>query len=128
MQSVFAHLILDVQNMERSIGFYRDSLGFSLRELNECDGHRLAYLETGHLEILLLEQPLRERTPIIERGGGVVLKLRVRNLHDVARQLKASSVSVLRDLEDPLFGERTLLIADPDGYAILLTEPVGTVH
>jgi hypothetical protein len=27
-----------------------------------------------------------------------------------------------------VWGERTLLVADPDGYAVLLSEPVETVH
>lgn len=128
MQRVFAHLILDVRSVERSIGFYRDLLGFSLRRLEECDGHHLAYIRAGELEILLLEQPPGERNKYLQRGGGVVLNFRVTNLPEVAQTLKRDSVSVLRDLDVPPFGEKTLLVADPDGYAILLSEPVGTYH
>jgi catechol 2,3-dioxygenase-like lactoylglutathione lyase family enzyme len=128
MNSVFAHLILDVHNVKRSIGFYRDLLGLRVRQTEELDGHHLAYIGTDGFEILLLEQPEREQSTSFPRGGGVVLNFRVSNLSQVAESLKQVQVNVLRDLEEPPFGERTLLVADPDGYAVLLSEPVGTYN
>lgn len=128
MSSVFAHLILDVHSLEKSIGFYRDLLGLRVRQTEELDGHHLAYVGSEGFEILLLEQPESDRPHPFPRGGGVVLNFRVTGLQAVSDRIKRAQVSVLRDLEEPLFGERTLLIADPDGYAVLLSEPVGTYH
>ncbi len=128
MNSVFAHLILDVHSLRRSIGFYRDLLGLRVRQTEELDGHHLAYVGTDDFEILLLEQPEDDQPSGFPRGGGVVLNFRVTNLARVAETLKLDRVNVLRDLEEPQYGDRTLLIADPDGYAILLSEPVGTYH
>lgn len=128
MESFFAHLILDVESVDASLSFYHDQLGFSVLGMGELDGHRLATVRAGSMEILLLQQPETERHPIQERGKGLVLNFKVSGLLDFAVRLKRSQVNILRDFEDPPFGDRTFLISDPDGYAILLSEPVGTVH
>lgn len=124
---MFTQLILDVKSLETSVGFYRDALGLNVTLTDEWEGHRLAYMNSDGFDLLLLEQPDENQYPNVLRGGGVVLNFRVSNLPKVAEELRRDSVSVLRDLDDPTFGDRTLLIADPDGYAILLSEPVVAV-
>jgi catechol 2,3-dioxygenase-like lactoylglutathione lyase family enzyme len=128
MSSVFAHLILDVQSVEDSVGFYRDRLGFTVRSVGELDGHRLAAIWANGFEILLLQQPPEEGLPVIDRGHGLILNFQVADLPQLASRLKSHHVHVLRDIDDAARGERTLLIADPDGYAILFSEPAGTIH
>ena len=128
MESLFAHLILDVDSVDQSLVFYHDQLGFSVLGVGELDGHRLATVRAGDMEILLLQQPADDRAGIHDRGRGLVMNFKVSGLLEVATRLKASQVQILRDLEDPPFGNRTFLISDPDGYAILLSEPVGTIH
>ncbi|MEO7453679.1 MAG: VOC family protein [Fimbriimonadales bacterium] len=128
MDSLFAHLILDVESVDDSLMFYHEKLGFNVLGVGELDGHRLATVQAGDMEILLLQQPDGDRALIRERGRGLVMNFLVSGLLEVAGRLKNSEVQVLRDLEDPPFGNRTFLISDPDGYAILLSEPVGTIH
>ena len=128
MESLFANLILDVESVDASLSFYHDQLGFAVLGIGELDGHRLATVKAGMMEILLLQQPEDDRPLIQERGRGLVLNFKVSGLDFMAAKLKQSQVQVLRDFEDPPFGDRTFLISDPDGYAILLSEPVGTVH
>jgi len=128
METVFAHLILDVGSVDKSIGFYRDQLGLPVHSMGDLDGHRLATVSANGFEILLLQQPLEDQPLFGPRGRGLVLNFKVSGLKQVAVKLKQGHVPVLRDIEDPAFGERTLLVSDPDGYAILLSEPVGTVH
>ncbi len=128
MANVFSNLILDVEDIERSLAFYHHLLDLPVRAQQSVDGHRLAYLTTGQTEILLLQQPRHEQDPSFERSGGLVIKFQVRNLPEVARTLKMKSVTVLRELDMANIGERTFLVADPDGYAVLLSEPVETRH
>lgn len=128
MQGVFSSLILDVRDLDQSLHFYHDLIGFPIRQLENFEGHRLAYIQTGKTEILLLQQPLNEQNPVLERAGGQVINFVVANLPELAEALEASTVHVLRGLEMAVWGDRTLLVADPDGYAILLSEPVATVH
>lgn len=125
---MFSHLILDVEDMERSLAFYSGLLHLPVRRKESYDGHRLAYLTTGSTEILLVQQPKHEQNPMLDRSGGLVINFHVRNLPTMADELSRNHVPVLRGLEDPMYGERTFLVADPDGYAVLLSEALETLH
>ncbi len=127
MANVFSNLILDVEDIDRSLAFYQ-LLDLPVRDKQSVDGHRLAYLGTGQTEILLLQQPRHEQPPSFERSGGLVIKFQVRNLPEVAQTLRSKSVTILQELDMANIGERTFLVADPDGYAVLLSEPVETLH
>ena len=58
----------------------------------------------------------------------MVVKFNVRGIRSLSKTLVNEHVQVLQDLDTPSFGESTVLVADPDGYAVLLAEPVETVH
>lgn len=128
LSGVFTNLILDVEDIDRSLRFYHGLLHFPVTKAEECDGHRLAYLSTGNTEILLVQQPKSEQNPLFDRSGGQVMNFRVTNLPNIASDLEANHVTVLRGLDMAVWGERTFLVADPDGYAVLLSETVGTLH
>lgn len=128
MSSVFANLILDVGDIERSLAFYHDMLRLPIDHQESLEGHRLAYLHAGQTQILLLQQPKSEQNPQLHRSGGLVMKFYVSEIGKVASTLHEKQVTVLQDLEMPEHGERTFLVADPDGYAVLLAEPVETLN
>lgn len=125
MNSVLAQVILDVRDLDRSLHFYRDLLGLRVvRE--ECDeGDRIARLGTGGTEMLLVQQSDSASGRHSERGGGLILNFRVKDLPAMADALNLNRVVVLRRLDMAVWGERTLLVQDPDGYAVLLSEPVA---
>ncbi|MFN8138162.1 MAG: VOC family protein [Fimbriimonadales bacterium] len=126
--SALTQLILDVASLDSSVRFYRGQLGLSVARTEEWEGHRLATIKAHGLDLLLLEQPNEDQIPPAMRGGGVVLNFQVSNLKKLTESLREQQVPFLRDLDNPAFGNRTLLIADPDGYAILLSEPVGHIQ
>lgn len=128
MSNTFTNLILDVEDMARSLKFYHELLRLPVRQVQKFDDHQLAYLGTGKTELLLLQQPKHEQNPMLDRSGGQVMNFRVNDLQSIASDLEDHNVKVLRGLEMAVWGERTFLVADPDGYAVLLSEPVGTVH
>lgn len=125
---MLTHLILDVHDIDRSLAFYNGLLSLPLQKRENCGGHRLAYLRTGQTELLLVQQPLDEQNPSLDRSGGLVLNFHVHNLRSIAGHAREAHATVLRDLEDPACGERTLLLADPDGYAVMLSEPVAMLN
>jgi lactoylglutathione lyase len=128
MGSVFANLILDVGDIERSLAFYHDMLNLPIERQEFLEGHRLAYLHAGQTQILLLQQPKNEQNPTLHRSGGLVMKFYVSEIWKVATTLQEKRVTVLQALEMPSYGECTFLVADPDGYAVLLAEPVETLN
>ncbi|HZH98173.1 MAG TPA: VOC family protein [Fimbriimonadaceae bacterium] len=123
-----SHLILDVQDIDRSLAFYSGLLHLPVSRQDSLDGHRLAYLHTGATSLLLLQQPKADQNPLLDRSGGMVIKFQVQDLPHLAKSLERGRVHVLRGLEIAEQGEKTFLVADPDGYAVLLTEPVGSLH
>lgn len=123
-----SNLILDVSDLQRSLAFYHELLDLPLHKQESYEGHKLAYLDIGGTELLLLEQPKQDQNPGLDRGGGLVMKFYMRNLSRIAASLTDRSVRILQALDSPLAGEKTFLIADPDGYAILLAEPVETLN
>lgn len=127
MPNSLSHLILDVHDLDVALEFYHGLLQLPVRHREEWDGHRLAYLTTGGTELLLIQQPKDEQNPLLERSGGLVINFRIQNLPHMAASLE-NRVTILRGLEMAVWGERTLLVTDPDGYAILLSEPVETLH
>ena len=124
MNSVLSQLILDVKDLDQSLNFYQGMLGLEVKKREEYEGNRLAYLRSGNTRILLLQQPTNEQNPHLDRSGGLVLNFKVRDLPHVAEHLTHEHVTVLRRLDMAVWGERTLLVAHPDGYAVLLSEPV----
>jgi len=128
MGSVFANLILDVGDIDRSLAFYHDMLKLPIDRQESYEGHRLAYLQAGQTQILLLQQPKNEQNPALYRSGGLVMKFYVSELPKLASNLEQKRVTILQDLETPTHGERSFLVADPDGYAVLLAEPVETLN
>lgn len=128
MRSLFAQLILDVHNVENSMNFYKDLLGFTVDELTELDGHKIAHLSANGFEILLLEQPITDQLIPPRRGSGLIMNFRVVGLREIASTFQNKEINVLRGLEEEPFGDRTVLIEDPDGNPILLSESMGTVH
>jgi len=120
-------MILDVRDLDRSLEFYHGILDLPVLRQEESEGNRLAYLETGGTEILLVQQSPEQQNPLLERSGGLVINFRVTNLVQVSKFLERVKVPILRGLEMAIWGERTILVADPDGYAVLLSEPVGVL-
>ena len=140
-----SHVGICVSDLERSIRFYRDLLGFRhvsnlqvagepaarLLRLPGADLHA-AYLERDgtRIELLWYAAPPR-REPQPERRmndlGLTHLSLRVSDLPDLVEELRRQGVRVLDDtrLEFPEFGAAAVMITDPDGQWIELVQAPG---
>ncbi|MEZ9426071.1 bleomycin resistance protein [Vibrio lentus] len=124
---------LSVSNFERSLAFYVDVLGFSIRIRRENPD--FVYLEQEHVQMMLeqisdegwitgeLEAPL---------GRGVNFQIELSDLEPLVKRLQTHKVSLFRemketwyDIGEKLSGERELLLQDPDGYLLRFTQHLG---
>ena len=138
------HVGICVSDLERSLRFYRDLLGFSPEHELAVDGEptdtllrlrgtklRAVYLTRDgvRLELLFFESPpappRRER--VMNELGLTHLSFRVADLEAVIEGLRAAGERVLGDtvLRFPEFGSAACFVADPDGQLIELVQAPG---
>lgn len=116
------HVVFYVKDLERSLAFYRDLLGF--REIGRAFGGRAAALTSGrtHHEFLLIEVGAAPGPPKGHRIGLYHIGIKVGNSLDELRAAKAE----LDKAGVPISGmsdhtvSQSLYLADPDGNEIEL--------
>ena len=106
-------LFLEVNNLEESVEFYRDVLGFSLESDNMDAQPPIASVRSGSLRITLVQQI----ETMLKRGRGVHFVLGVSDVDAFHERLKACEVQVT-DPRDEGWGGRFVSLQDPDGYRL----------
>jgi len=115
-----------VANVERSLAFYVDTLGFS-RGMTVPDGSPLVFasVTSGDVEIFLndaatavAEYPAFAGKPLGATGTMFIELEGVDALHDRLR----SSVTITMPLTTKFYGMREFAILDPDGYVITFAQ------
>ena len=122
----FDHIAFEVSDLEQSIEFYRESLGFmqKWRHRNEEENEECVFLTLGdvRLELLVRLDGKSEGLPEPQTPYCPHLALGVDDLDAAVEQLRANAVPILRG---PLSVEgkvRWLYFADPDQNVIELVE------
>jgi len=139
------HIGVCVADLDRSIRFYRDLLGFRLRSEFEVQGEpsdtllrlrdvqlKAVYLERDgtRIELLSYASPpvtgTAEPRPMNARGL-THLSLRVDNLTTTLRTLREAGVRVLDDsfIDIPMVEAAAIFVCDPDGTLVELLQAPG---
>lgn len=109
----FAHMLLQVADLEVSRRFYVDLLGFTERSAKPlADGRAFV--------------PFHQGIALTTGGPGKPVQIdhmafRVHDVKRLAERLKAARVKFFQDLHDGIYG-RTVYVADPDGNKVELYE------
>ena len=117
---------LIVSNVERSVAFYRDLLGFTVgATVPESTPYVFASVQNGPVEVFLnapepaiAEYPAFGGRPI---GGTLTLFIEVSGIHEAYDSLRAR-VKVVMSLEKKWYGVTEFAFEDPDGYLITFAE------
>lgn len=117
---------LVVSNVERSLAFYRDVLGFAVQAtVPDAAPFVFAAVQSGPVEVFLnaqdaaaAEYPAFKERPI---GGTLTLFIEVTGIAAVYASLQAR-VNVVMPLEKKWYGVTEFAFADPDGYLITFAE------
>jgi catechol 2,3-dioxygenase-like lactoylglutathione lyase family enzyme len=140
-----SHVGLCVSDLERSLAFYRDALGFrevSALEVSGAETDRLlelegvelraVYLERdgARIELLCFDSPPSSAEPTrrpLNRLGLTHLSLRVDDLDAAIRAVERAGGSCLEAtrIENPRFETRAVFVVDPDGQRIELLQTPG---
>ncbi len=115
------HVALKVADIERSLAFYRDRLGFQeMMHLDKEDGSLwLVYLRITDTQFLeLFPGGEGDLAPGPDRTAVNHFCLETDDLEATAEALRAAGVTLTVEPKDGLDGNRQCWIADPDGNRI----------
>jgi catechol 2,3-dioxygenase-like lactoylglutathione lyase family enzyme len=124
-----AGAILAVADVDRSVVFYRDRLGFTVEATYndppyatlELTGTRLSLAEQGHAAE---DRPgVTLTVPSNPSTANVVLVVEVEDARAEHRRLAAAGVPFLAEPYEPPWGGYRFFCVDPDGYLVEIEQP-----
>lgn len=125
MEPRISLVTLGVDDLARSVAFYRDGLGFPLSSAS-VEGE-VAFLRAGGTVLALwwraklaADANLPDRRGAWKEFGGIALAHNVRDRHEVdavIEQAVAAGARLLKAAVDTDWGGRSGYFADPDGHA-----------
>ena len=123
---------LGVQDLEASLRFWRDLLGFTVAY--DRPAARFSYLVRGGAQIMLCQRNGRWDTGVLERpyGRGVNFQIMVDQLAPILTAIAAAAWPLFEEPNEAWYrtgpverGQRECLVQDPDGYLVRLAEYLG---
>ena len=120
-----AHVAIKVTDLDRSLDFYINKLGFpEMLRLNKDDGSTwLVYLritDDQYLEVFPGAE--NDRAPGWDANGMNHMCLAVEDIDAVVKRIEAAGISLLLPLKLAVDGNRQAWLEDPDGNRIELME------
>jgi catechol 2,3-dioxygenase-like lactoylglutathione lyase family enzyme len=120
MEPRVSFVTLGVTDVERSVSFYRDGLGFPLSSASKND---IAFFKTGGVVLALYpSDKLAEDAQVHPEGSGfgrMALAHNVRRQEDVSEVLAlaaAAGAKITKPAQDTFWGGHAGYFADPDGH------------
>ena len=114
-----------VNDINRSVAFYRDILGFTLGETYEEHGVLLgAQLIAGDVELWLSQDDWKKGRDRVKGVGCRIFFTTVQDIDTLAARIKQMGGSLLHEPETQSWGMRDIGIEDPDGFRLTIAMPV----
>ncbi len=116
---------LTVDDIEVSVAFYRDVLGFIVTNTIEHEGKVVgAGIKAGVVEFLLGQDDF-EKGQDRQKGAGFRLYcVTHQDIDKVAADIKARGGILDHDPVDQSWGTRDFAVSDPDGFKISISTPM----
>lgn len=120
MNATFSHIYLPVRDINESIDFYTQKLGFKLLRQYEINGRPSAYVTLGGI---LLELTLSTTTPSTDGRSELRIGLLVDDMDATLAEVRSKGVEVVREpWQAQTFWGRQAQLRDPSGYLISVRE------
>ncbi|WP_411835016.1 VOC family protein [Pseudoxanthomonas mexicana] len=114
-------VVFFVASLERSVSFYRDTLGLSVERMDGHDGP-FATAQAGPVSMVFIERPARAgESPV------VVFSMDA-GIDDCAEALAAQGVEIVVPVSEAPDGGLSLDFIDPDGCVLSLYQPPGAAR
>ena len=113
---------LTVKDLEKSLAWYTDVVGFAVDRRHERDGKLVAVsLKAGRVRILLGQDDGAKGWDRV-KGLGLSLQFTtVQNVDEVARRIKDLGGTLDTEPVDTPWGARVFRVSDPDGFKLVFS-------
>lgn len=119
--------LLNVEDVPRSLTFYREALGFEVIQEAEIDGVTIwACIGSGEAKLMLNQPDSADSGARAARPSysDVVLYLTVEDAHERHGALAARGLAI-GPVERQAYGVDEFLLRDPDGYELAICSPIN---
>lgn len=115
------HVHLGVADLDRSLAFYRDALGFRVRHEDRTATGRCAHVGDQHFYVALTERPGVQRSePTAGRASIYHFGFTTPDLAALRTRLTRAGIEITDEIERS--EGRSLYVHDPDGHEIEIIE------
>lgn len=110
---------LTVNDLQKSLAWYRDVVGFTVDDTWERDGKLVGVaLKAGTVRILIGQDDGAKGWDRVKGQGFSLQITTTQSVDDIARRIKESGGTLLSEPTDMPWGARLFRIKDPDGYLL----------
>lgn len=116
---------LTVRDLQASVAWYRDALGFAVDREMEHEGKvRAVALKAGAVQ-LLLNQDDGAKGWERKKGEGLSLMVTTDAVDAVAARIRSAGGTLASEPTNMPWGARVFRVSDPDGFALVISSPVS---
>jgi uncharacterized glyoxalase superfamily protein PhnB len=114
-----------VNDLNRSLAWYRDVLGFGVEETWKDDGGKImgVSLKAGDVSFMIGQDDWKKGRDRKKGEGFRIYCETKKNVDDLARQIEAKGGRLDSGPTDQSWGVRDITVTDPDGFKITIARP-----
>jgi len=113
---------LTVNDLEKSLAWYQDVVGFEVDRRHERDGKLLAVsLKAGNVRILINQDDGAKGWDRVKGEGVSFMITTDENIDDVAKRIRDAGGTLVTEPADMPWGKRVFRIQDPNGFRIAIS-------
>jgi uncharacterized glyoxalase superfamily protein PhnB len=122
---------LIVADMEKSLAFYRDVLGFTVSQsVPDKSPFVFAWINRGGADIFLNQHmPPQAGQPDLfagkQIGGTLSMYLAMDGIEDLLKAVEAHRIKIAMPLHTEFYGMKEFAVFDPDGYLLIFAEQLN---
>jgi uncharacterized glyoxalase superfamily protein PhnB len=113
-----------VGDLQKSIAWYQDVLGFAVKDRWESDGTLMGVeLAAGGVIVMLGQDDWKKGRDRVKGEGFRIFCDTTQDVDRLADQIKARGGTLAQEPRDEPWGARVLSVEDPDGFKITIAKP-----
>ena len=130
----FSKLIpeLSVSNIDESLRFYRDIIGFNVEYSRPKEKFYFLSIDSAQLMIEEINNHWWTGELVYPFGRGINFQIEVTDVASIVKRLEEAGVTLFRSSEEKWyggdgveFGQVEFLVQDPDGYLLRFCQDIG---